>query len=160
MGCPRARFRSIGCPVAFRTDEPLVSGLLAANVSKWTISPCLFPAPSGRSSLSAVARSATWPKPLLLGGHPPDTDGMSLLDYAGSQLGWHPDWPEARQSVRCGTIFRRSPRSRRWRAARSMASYISAYSYHPCPSSTTWRPRRHTSTTAAGAFSGLRRRTR
>jgi hypothetical protein len=24
---------------------------------------------------------------------------MSLLDYAGSQLGWHPDWPEARPSV-------------------------------------------------------------
>jgi hypothetical protein len=24
---------------------------------------------------------------------------MSLLDYAGSQLGWHPDWPEARPSA-------------------------------------------------------------
>jgi hypothetical protein len=24
---------------------------------------------------------------------------MSLLDYADSQLGWHPDWPEARPSM-------------------------------------------------------------
>jgi len=28
-----------------------------------------------------------------------DTDGMSLLDYAGSVLGWHSDWPEARPSA-------------------------------------------------------------
>lgn len=28
-----------------------------------------------------------------------DTESMSLLDYAASQLGWHPDWPEVRPSV-------------------------------------------------------------
>jgi hypothetical protein len=39
------------------------------------------------------------PKPLLSVAHAPDTDGMSLLDYAASQFSWHQDWPEARPSV-------------------------------------------------------------
>jgi hypothetical protein len=71
-----------------------VSGLLATNVSGVGDFPSRdWPSPS------ALARSATWPEPLLSEAHTPDTDGMSLLDYAGSLLGWHPDWPEACPSV-------------------------------------------------------------
>jgi hypothetical protein len=39
------------------------------------------------------------PESLFSVTHDPDTDGMRLLDYVGSVLGWHPDWLEARPSV-------------------------------------------------------------
>jgi hypothetical protein len=86
---------------------------------------------------------------------------MSLLDYAGSQLGWHPDWPEARSSV-----WQELSRTRRPRLGccgggdepPGIRRAASQHICHPCPASTTWRPRRQTSTTAADASGVLSQR--
>ena len=46
---------------------------------------------------SLPSTSSFQPEPLLAA----DTDSMSLLDYAGSRLGRHLAWPEARPVLWC-----------------------------------------------------------